>query len=131
MTDLDVISSNTLRYSSKCFGNEPSLFICSTDQPYLNLDNELKKIKTVDLHKTFPLTLKRCFNWNCSDERIKFLCDCTFNMKKLNSNRRKKCKPEHQNFHERRALERLSVQGKRFHSNVNVSWWLLRRSYDY
>ena len=42
----------------------------------------LQNFNTVDLHKMFILTLERCFSWNCSDERIKFLCVCTFNMKK-------------------------------------------------
>ena len=40
MIDLDVRSSKTLRYSSKCSGDEPSLFYCSTDQLYPNLGNE-------------------------------------------------------------------------------------------
>ena len=43
MIDLDVRSSKTLRYSSQCSGDEPSLFYCSTDQLYLNLCNEFTK----------------------------------------------------------------------------------------
>ena len=43
MIDLDVRSSKTLRYSSKCSGDEPSLFYCPTDKLYLNLGNEFTK----------------------------------------------------------------------------------------
>ena len=43
MIDLDVRSSKTLRYSSQCSGDEPSLFYCSTDQLYLNLCNEFTR----------------------------------------------------------------------------------------
>ena len=44
MIDLDVRNSKTLRYSSNCSGDEPSIFYCSTDQFYLNLDNEFTKL---------------------------------------------------------------------------------------
>ena len=43
MIGLDVRNSNTLRYSSNCSGDEPSIFYCCTDQLYLNLDNEFTK----------------------------------------------------------------------------------------
>ena len=43
MIDVDVRGSKTLRYSSKCSGDEPSLFYCSTDQLYLNLSKEFTK----------------------------------------------------------------------------------------
>ena len=43
MIDLDVRSSKTLRCSSQCSGDEPSLFYCSTDQLYLNLCNEFTR----------------------------------------------------------------------------------------
>ena len=43
MIDLDVRNSKTLRYSSQCSGDEPSLFYCSTDQLYLKLCNEFTR----------------------------------------------------------------------------------------
>ena len=45
MIDLDVRNSKTMRYSSNSSGDEPSFFYCSsTDQLYLNLDNEFTKL---------------------------------------------------------------------------------------
>ena len=44
MIDLDVRSSNSLRYSSKCSGDVLSIFYCSTDQLCLHLDNEFTKL---------------------------------------------------------------------------------------
>ena len=44
MTDLDVRSSKSLRYSSNCSGDVPSTFYCSTDQLCLHLDNEFTKL---------------------------------------------------------------------------------------
>ena len=44
----------------------------------------LRDFYTVDLYIKFPLTLKRCFNLNCSEEVIKLFCDCIFNVIKGN-----------------------------------------------
>ena len=44
MIDLDVRSSKSLRYSSNCSGDVPSIFYCSTDQLCLHLDNEFTKL---------------------------------------------------------------------------------------
>ena len=43
MIDLDV-SSKSLRYSSNCSGDVPSIFYCSTDQLCLHLHNEFTKL---------------------------------------------------------------------------------------
>ena len=43
MIDLDVRSSKTLSYSSKCSGDEPALFYCPKDQLYVNLIKEFTK----------------------------------------------------------------------------------------
>ena len=42
----------------------------------------IRTFYTVDLYDMFPLTLKRCFNLNCSEEVIKLFCDCTLNVMK-------------------------------------------------
>ena len=44
MIDLDVRNCRTLRFSSNCSGDEPSIFYCSTDQLYSNLDIEFTKL---------------------------------------------------------------------------------------
>ena len=44
MIDFDVRSSKSLRYSSNCSGDVPSLFYCSTDRLCLHLDNEFTKL---------------------------------------------------------------------------------------
>ena len=44
MIDLDVRSSKSLRYSSNCFGDVPSIFYCSTDQLCSHLDNEFTEL---------------------------------------------------------------------------------------
>ena len=44
MIDLDVRSSKSLRYSSNCSGDVPSILYCSTDQLCLHLDNEFTKL---------------------------------------------------------------------------------------
>ena len=44
MIDFDVRSSKSLRYSSNCSGDVPSIFYCSTDQLCLHLDNEFTKL---------------------------------------------------------------------------------------
>ena len=43
MVDYDMRNSKTLRYSSNCSGDEPSIY-CSTDQLYLNPDTEFTKL---------------------------------------------------------------------------------------
>ena len=44
MIGLNVRNGKTLRYSSNSSGDETSIFYCSTDRLYLNLDNELSKV---------------------------------------------------------------------------------------
>ena len=44
MIDLDVRNSKTLRYSLNWSGDEPSIFCCSADELYLNLDIEFTKV---------------------------------------------------------------------------------------
>ena len=44
----------------------------------------LRIFYTVVLYIKFPLTLKRCFNLNCSEEVIKLFCSCIFNVIKGN-----------------------------------------------
>ena len=44
----------------------------------------LRKFYTVDLYIKFPLTLKKCFTLNCSEEVIELFCDCIFNVIKGN-----------------------------------------------
>ena len=44
----------------------------------------LRKFYTVDLYIKFPLTLKRCFKLNCSEEVAKLFCDCIFKVIKGN-----------------------------------------------
>ena len=39
-----------------------------------------QKFYTVDLYINFPVVLKSCFILNCSDDIIKFFCDCIFNV---------------------------------------------------
>ena len=50
----------------------------------------LRDLYTVDLYIKFPLTLKRCFNLNCSVEVIQLFCDCIFNVIKGNVKLEKK-----------------------------------------
>ena len=50
----------------------------------------LRDFYTVDLYIKFPLTLKKCFNLNCSVEVIQLFCDCIFNVIKGNVNLEKK-----------------------------------------
>ena len=54
----------------------------------------LRNFCTVDLYIKFPLTLKRCFNLNCSEEVIKLFCDCIFNLIKGNVKLEKKMQPK-------------------------------------
>lgn len=44
MIDLDVRSSRSLRYSSRCSGDEPSQFHFTTDQLFISLNDEFTKL---------------------------------------------------------------------------------------